>query len=267
MAPDPLEGDPSLPTSLNRLAYAADDPVTLWDPTGLLAQVTQETGGKRCGRWCQQWVDEQGDDLDAGTSPAPSPSPSVPGAGPGGPGSTPGVVVRILARSGDLLGMLDDAADATERAAQQAFDEAGARIGNEIAAIRASSRGWALRSSLLGRLARSGWGRALGAISAGLTFAADYAQSASDPENTTAEALIHAGGVTAGTAVGGAAAVAVFCGSTAGLGCLALATVGGGAVGALLGDRAGDALIDDNDLRCVMEWPDLIHAGRICLDP
>jgi RHS repeat-associated protein len=35
MAPDPLEGDPSLPTSLNRLAYAADDPVTLSDPTGL----------------------------------------------------------------------------------------------------------------------------------------------------------------------------------------------------------------------------------------
>jgi RHS repeat-associated protein len=61
MAPDPLEGDPALPTSLNRLAYALDDPVTLWDPTGLLAQVTQETGGKRCGRWCQQWVEEQGE--------------------------------------------------------------------------------------------------------------------------------------------------------------------------------------------------------------
>ena len=35
MAPDPLEGDPALPTSLNRLAYALDDPITLADPTGL----------------------------------------------------------------------------------------------------------------------------------------------------------------------------------------------------------------------------------------
>jgi hypothetical protein len=32
MAPDPLEEDPSLPPSLNRLAYAADDPITLSDP-------------------------------------------------------------------------------------------------------------------------------------------------------------------------------------------------------------------------------------------
>jgi RHS repeat-associated protein len=35
MAPDPLPGDPALPTSLNRLAYALDDPITLSDPTGL----------------------------------------------------------------------------------------------------------------------------------------------------------------------------------------------------------------------------------------
>jgi hypothetical protein len=43
------------------------------------------------------------------------------------------------------------------------------------------------------------------------------------------------------------------------------------APGALLrarrGDRAGDVLMDDTDLRCFAEWPDLIHGGRICLDP
>jgi RHS repeat-associated protein len=41
MAPDLLEGDPSLPTSLNRLAYAADDPITLSDP---------QSGGDICAR-------------------------------------------------------------------------------------------------------------------------------------------------------------------------------------------------------------------------
>jgi len=72
MAPDPLEGDPALPTSLNRLAYAADDPVTLWDPTGLLAAATQETGGKPCGRACA----DDGED--------PGPGEDVPGGNDGG---------------------------------------------------------------------------------------------------------------------------------------------------------------------------------------
>jgi hypothetical protein len=54
MAPDPLEGDPALPTSLNRLAYAADDPFTLSDPTGLKAK----SGGSthHCDRPCQEHV-------------------------------------------------------------------------------------------------------------------------------------------------------------------------------------------------------------------
>ncbi len=48
-SPDPLPGDPADPLSLNRYAYAEDDPLTLWDPSGLRAQLAH---GEGCGRAC-----------------------------------------------------------------------------------------------------------------------------------------------------------------------------------------------------------------------
>jgi RHS repeat-associated protein len=58
-SPDPLPGDPTLPLSLNRYAYAADDPITLSDPTGLrpsCEDCTPEEYEEVVGGWAQAQV-------------------------------------------------------------------------------------------------------------------------------------------------------------------------------------------------------------------
>jgi len=152
------------------------------------------------------------------------------------------------------LDVADRVADRAEEVARQA-SLAGRLLHIGTDAERSWAGKWLPRlgASPLDDLARSRWGgaiirggRVLGVVGNVATFVADYAESASDPENTTAEALIHAGGVTAGGAVGGAVAVAVFCGSTAGLGCLALAIIGGGYVGGEFGGFMADVLTADS---------------------
>ncbi|MFB3922567.1 MAG: RHS repeat domain-containing protein [Terriglobia bacterium] len=77
LSPDPLAGDILNPQSLNRYAYALNNPTNLIDPLGLFCKKGEE---------CPTGDDANTIDTDDLPGPGPSPSRSRPGGGRGGAG-------------------------------------------------------------------------------------------------------------------------------------------------------------------------------------
>jgi RHS repeat-associated protein len=92
MAPDSLKGNPALPTSLNRLAYAADDPLTLWDPTGLRPLCGEGCTPQEEAELVRAWAQAQTQAAASGTGTYADRGASQ---GPGVNLARPGVAVKV----------------------------------------------------------------------------------------------------------------------------------------------------------------------------
>ena len=251
-SPDPLFGDPADPPSLNRFLYGGASPVTYSDPTGLMPVC-----GEGCTRQEEAEIikDYATSYTQAGASEySPAVSTSS-GASAMSPPEPPRLVSLISAVSAVITRLYYfvnpwleagsagvDALEGVEAEASGAFARAAAIIGRESAVVD-SERGWAFRTSPLGRLAErlprhSGLVVGLVALTADLYVGAERGETL--PRTAARSAFdwggAYAGGQAALRSVCSRVPNAWACGGSIFLGALA---------GGLFGEKFFQALLPD----------------------
>jgi RHS repeat-associated protein len=214
---DVLFGNPADPISLNQFGYGGASPVTYSDPTGMRIEHGGSGGS----------VEEQTDSEEV------SPPAILPVA-------LASPIAAYKALLVPLVRAVSLAVEVTLRidvVAENLFNRAFARIGRMDLAIELSERGWALRRSILGRLAP--WARKLSGPTALLSVAASLQEGLEEGRGGAAAALRTAGG--AGGALAGGELASQAC-VPLGLGPHACAlTI---LIGVIAGGLGGEGLVD-----------------------